>query len=181
LGKSPFEVLYGHAPNHFGIERVEHCAIPGLDLWLKERQTMTELLRQQLLRVQQRMKAQADKHRTERSFSIGDMAWLKLQPYVQSSVASRANHKLSFKYFGPYQIIDKIGLVAYKLALPSCSKIHPVFHVSLLKPVKGNHTPLSSPLPPNNVQMQEPEMVLDRRLKNIGKRTIWQVLVKWKG
>lgn len=60
---------------------------------------MTELLRHQLLRVQQRMKHQTDKHSTERSFEVGDFVWLKLQPYVQSSVAAKANHKLSFRYF----------------------------------------------------------------------------------
>lgn len=71
LGRSPFEVLYGHAPNHFGINGVEHCVVSDLEFWLKERQTMTELLKQQLLRVQQKMKAQADKHRTERMFFYG--------------------------------------------------------------------------------------------------------------
>jgi hypothetical protein len=181
LGKSPFEVLYGHPPGHFGIEGVEHCAIPDLEEWLKERKTMNFLLQQQLLRAQQRMKLQADKHRTERSFEVGEKVWLKLQPYVQSSVAHRASHKLAFKYFGPYLIEDKIGSVAYKLALPSGSKVHPVFHVSLLKKVKGNHNLLSSPLPPSDEDLREPEMILDRRLKNIGKRTIWQVLVKWRG
>jgi hypothetical protein len=127
------------------------------------------------------MKLQADKHRTERSFEVGEKVWLKLQPYVQSPVAHRASHKLAFKYFGPYLIEDKIGSVAYKLALPARSKVHPVFHVSLLKKVKGNHTLLSSPLPPSDEDLQEHEMILDRRRKNIGKRTIWQVLVKWRG
>lgn len=47
------------------------------------------------------MKQQADKGRIEREFSVGDLVYVKLQPYVQTSVATRANHKLSFKYFGP--------------------------------------------------------------------------------
>jgi hypothetical protein len=49
------------------------------------------------------------------------------------SVASRSNNKLSFKYFGPYLILERIDKVAYKLQLPDNSKIHSVVHVSELK------------------------------------------------
>jgi hypothetical protein len=64
---------------------------------------------------------------------VGDWVYLKLQPYTQMSVAPRSNQKLSYKYFGPYLIIQKVGAVAYKLQLPDHSKIHPVIHVSRLK------------------------------------------------
>jgi hypothetical protein len=73
---------------------------------------------------------QADKYRTERNFSPGDMVFLKLQPYVQSSVARRAHHKLSFKFFGPFRVLERISKVAYKLALPKGSSVHPIFHGS---------------------------------------------------
>jgi hypothetical protein len=73
---------------------------------------MVQLLQQRLLRAQQCQKMQVDKHRSERSFEVGDSVYLKLQPYVQSSIATRASHKLSFLYFGPYQIIAKVGAVA---------------------------------------------------------------------
>lgn len=163
LNSSPFEVLYGHAPKHFGIEGVDACAVPDLETWPKDRQTMTNLLQQQLLRAQQRMKHQADKKRTERSFSVGEYVWLKLQPYVQTSVAHRANNKLSFRYFGPYEILSRIGSVAYKLKLPAGSSIHPVFHVSLLKKATGNPPQSVTPFPPDVESVQEPELVLDRR------------------
>lgn len=68
---------------------------------------MVQLLQQQLLRAQQRQKLQADKHGFERSFEVGDSVNLKLQPYVQTWMATRVNHKLSFQYFGPYQVVDK--------------------------------------------------------------------------
>ena len=59
--------------------------------------------------------------------------YLKLQPYVQSSLAARANQKPAFKFFGPFQVISHVEAVAYKLKLPENSVIHPVFHVSQLK------------------------------------------------
>lgn len=115
---TPFEILYGQHPRHLGIDIVDSYAMLDLEVWLKERGVMVKLLQQQLLRAQQRQKAQADKHRSERSFDVGDLVYLKLQSYVQTSIATRASHKLSFRYFGPYQVLAKIGTVAYKLLLP---------------------------------------------------------------
>jgi hypothetical protein len=89
---------------------------------------MNNLIQQQLARAQQRMKVQADKNRTERSFAVGDLVYLKLQPYIQSSLAPRSNQKLAYRFFGPF--LAKVGKVAYKLLLPDHSKIHLVFHVS---------------------------------------------------
>lgn len=55
--------------------------------------------------------------------------------------------KLAKRYYGPYQVIDRTRPMAYKLALPSDSRIHNVFHVSLLKPHKGPLPPTEAPLP----------------------------------
>lgn len=181
LNMSPFQVLYGHEPKHFGIEGVDSCALPYLEVWLKEREQMTELLRQQLLRVQQRMKSQADKHHSERNFEVGDQVWLKLQPYVQTSVASRTNHKLAFRYFGPYEVIKKVGTVAYELKLPPNSKVHLVFHVSLLKKATCTLSYPVSRLPDDTATVKTPELLLNKRLKNKNNRVITQVLVKWEG
>jgi len=101
-----------------------------LEEWLKERDLLTKLIQQQLLRAQQRIKSQADKKRSERIFQVGDLVYVKLQPYIQTMVASRSNQKLSFRFFGPFRVLQRVGRVAYKLDLPPSSKIHPVVHVS---------------------------------------------------
>lgn len=133
LNSSPFVVLYGHEPRHWGIEAPDSCSVSNIESWLTERRVVHDLLRQHLLRAQQIMKKQADKNRTFRQFIVDDMVFLKLQPYIQASVAPRANHKLLFKYFGPFRVTAKVSDTAYRLALPEGSTIHPVFHVSLLR------------------------------------------------
>jgi hypothetical protein len=127
------------------------------------------------------MKAQADKRRSDRQFSIGDYVYLKLQPYVQTSLAPRAHPKLSFRYFGPYKIIDKIGSVAYKLEPPPSSSVHPVFHVSLLKPAPSTKYTVSPDLPDVDDTLQVPAAVLQRRLHPRQDGTVPQLLIKWSG
>ena len=92
------------------------------------------------------MKHQADKKRSEHVFQAGDFVYLRLQPCVQSSLAPCSHHKLCFKYFGPFKVLSEIGAVAYKLELPLTFSIHPVFHVSLLKPVSSSVPAVSARL-----------------------------------
>jgi hypothetical protein len=137
LGRSPFEVLYGYSPRHFGIATSSDAPVTDLNTWLADCELMTEVIRQHLNRAKQRMKKQADMHRSERQFQLNDLVYVKIQPYVQSSLAQRSNQKLSFKFFGPYRILERIGSVAYCLELPVSSSVHPVFHVSQLKKSVG--------------------------------------------
>jgi hypothetical protein len=105
---------------------------------------MQHLIKHNLARAQQRMKYQADKHRQERRFEVGDWVYVKLQPYVQMSVVRRSNQKLSYKYFGPFLILQQVGPVAYKLQMPETSQIHPVIHVSQLKKALSPDTVVST-------------------------------------
>jgi hypothetical protein len=68
LGRSPFEVLYGFPPRHLSIDLDSVAPIPELHKWLEDRELMHSLIKQHLSRAQERMKRQADKGRSERSF-----------------------------------------------------------------------------------------------------------------
>lgn len=143
----------------------------------------TDRLKQHLTVARNRMKIQADKHRIDRQFQVGDQVLLKLQPYTQHTVAKRICPKLAYRYYGPFSVLQKLGAVAYKLDLPATSQIHPVFHVSQLKPFTPNYTPVFTELPTLtdlSVQGTEPLQVLDRRMVKKGHKAIVQVLVRWK-
>jgi hypothetical protein len=127
------------------------------------------------------MKHQADKNRTERSFAVGDFVYLKLRPYVQSSLAPRSHHKLLFKYYGPYEVLERVGLVAYRLALPDSSKIHPVIHVSQLKKAVGANVQVQTALPSPLHIFLVPTRVLQGRLRRQGPVAISQALIQWSG
>ncbi|PHT37368.1 hypothetical protein CQW23_25068 [Capsicum baccatum] len=85
-----------------------------VDRSLAARETIIELLRLHMHRAQQRMKDIADKHRSERLFEISDWVYLKLQPYRQVSLAARTFPKLAAKYYGPYVVDTKVGVLAYR-------------------------------------------------------------------
>ncbi|XP_073359938.1 uncharacterized protein [Aegilops tauschii subsp. strangulata] len=124
----------------------------------------------------------AELNRTERAFQVGEQVLLKLQPYVQKSVASCPCLKLAFKFFGPFSVIARIGPAAYKLELPTDSKIHPVFHVSQLKPFTPNYSPVFSELPvTTDLSTKEtiPVEILDRRMMKKGNAPVIQLQVAW--
>lgn len=92
-------------------------------------------------------------------------------------MAPHANHKLAYKFFGPYTILERVGEVAYRLDLPITSKVHPVFHVSLLRKVlKPTHQVLSQ-LPSPEAAVQVPQKILQRRVIHRVDKKVVQVLL----
>jgi len=105
----------------------------------------------------------ANKKRSDRSFEVKDYVYLKLQPYRQQSISHTSSKKLAAKYYGPYQVIAKVGTVAYRLDLLTSFIIHPVFHVSQLKKHVGNHIVQGSlPIIDHGPPLQ-PRAILERR------------------
>ena len=89
-------------------------------------------IKQNLKVAQNRKKSYADRKRTPREFQAGDHVYLRVR-LKKSSLKMGACAKLAPPYCGPFEVLDRVGLVAYRLVLPSTVKAHNVFHVSLLK------------------------------------------------
>lgn len=115
---------------------------------------------------------------------MGDLVYLKLQPHIQSSVASRSNYKLSFRFYGPFKVLQRVGAVAYKLEFPPSSFIHLVVHVSQLKRHISSTAEVSKDLssvatdPLHIVQLV---YVLDRAWFIRGNSTAARAFIQWSG
>ncbi|KAM1415152.1 hypothetical protein ACFX2I_006845 [Malus domestica] len=179
---TPFEIVYGYPPTQvlpyeFGTARVE-----TVEQSLLERDKVLSVLKNNLEMAQNRMKVQHDKKRTERQFDVGDFVYLKLVPYQLQALSPHSYHKLQPRNYGPYEICEKIGKVAYKLNLPPNTKIHPVFHVSHLKKQLGSKVVPHNVLPQvveDRLAGNTPVAVLARRIYKKGNVAGVQLLVKW--
>lgn len=106
----------------------------------------------------------------------GDKVYL-LRKHIKTK---RLSTKLDFKKLGPFEILEEVGPVNFRLRLPEGSRLHPVFHISLLEPAKGT-TPLATDeelQPENDPDTYEVEKLLDTRTTTRGQQ---EYLVKWKG
>ncbi|XP_019234655.1 PREDICTED: uncharacterized protein LOC109215091 [Nicotiana attenuata] len=106
----------------------------------------------------------------------------RLTGNLKLGIGCFSNCSLTAKFFGPYEVIQKVGPVVYKLKLPSSSRIHPVFHVSQLKKTIGNQNFAAQNPPLCNQEGQmlaEPIAILDRKMVKKGNRASTQVLVQW--
>jgi hypothetical protein len=115
---------------------------------IEHQQQVLQLLKDNLTMAHNCVKQQENQHRSERSFEVGDWIFLRLQPYKQMSLKqANKDNKLSPKYYGPYNVLQKIGTMAYKLDLLASSRVLPVFHVSCLKKVIGDKISVQTILP----------------------------------
>ena len=181
IQKTPFEILYNQPPPIYRPYLTEASSVEAVDRSLQQKQLMIQLLKEHLARAQNRMKQTADKHRTDREFNIGDWVYLKLQPYRQFSVTARPNQKLAAKYYGPYQILKKVGQVAYTLHLPPTAKIHPTFYISQLKKHIGPPPITTTTLPDifDQTTQKYPIALIDKRTVKQHNNAVVQWLIHW--
>jgi hypothetical protein len=136
-------------------------------------------VRERLEQAQQQYKHFYDHKHQDVSFAIGQWVWLHLIHRPFASLDVKGCSKLGPKFYGPFLILEKIGDVAYRLKLPTGTKLHDVFHVGLLKLFKGEppmETPALSPVH-NGRACAEPVTVLRCRLA----RGCRELLMWWKG
>ncbi|WVY97031.1 hypothetical protein V8G54_029182 [Vigna mungo] len=176
---SPFKALYGCDPPLLLKGSTIPSKVQTVNQLQQERDELLRELKDNLCKAQDQNKVQANKHRRAVEFQVGDWVYLKLQPYQLKSLANRPNEKLCPRFYGPYLVQERVGLVAYKLDLPGHSRIHPVFHVSLLKRAIQPTTPVQ-PIPSALTEdlMLEvyPEELHDVRTSSTGDL---EVLLKW--
>ncbi|KAK1414363.1 hypothetical protein QVD17_16561 [Tagetes erecta] len=184
IGMAPFELLYGRkcrAPICW--EEVGEKIIEGPEL-VQITNEKVAIAREKLKEAQSRQKSYADQHRRELEFKVGDHVFLKVSP-CRGVRRFGIKGKLSPRYIGPFEILERVGEVSYRLALPpQLSHVHNVFHVSLLRGY--NYHPLhviSYPLHEIHEDLsyeEEPEAILDRQERVMRKRAIPFVKVLWK-
>ena len=130
---APYEALYGRpCRSPLCWTEVGESSITGPDL-IRDTSEKVSLIRQRLLMAQSRQKNYADVRRRPLEFEVGDHVFLKVM-LKRGVVRFGKRGKLSPRFIGPFEILERIDTVAYRLALPpSMSGVHEVFHVSMLR------------------------------------------------
>jgi len=179
LRATPFEVVYGRPPPALLPYKPGTARTETADALLRSRDEVLAEVRQRLVQAQQISKKYYDATHREMEFKTGDWVWLRLLHRTTKSLDPHAKGKLGPRYAGPFQVLERIGSVAYRLQLPEGARIHDVFHVGLLKAHKGDPPAMPTPLPPiqDGRLLPVPVTALKAQLR----RDIWYILIQWQG
>ena len=181
---SPYEALYG-----------KQCLTPLCWNETGERKLLgpeivkttvdkVNVIRARLKETQDRQKSYVDKRRKDLEFEVEDRVFLKLSPW-KGVVRFGKRGKLSPRYIGPFEIVDRIDLVACRLDLPEdLARVHNVFHISMLrKYISDPSHVLKAPeieLRDDLSYKEQPMQILGREEKEIRNKTISLVKVLWR-
>ncbi|KAL5568841.1 hypothetical protein UlMin_025416 [Ulmus minor] len=181
---APYEALYGRkcrSPIHW--DEVGERKLLGPEI-VQKTVDIVEKIRQRMKTAQSRQKSYADRRRKPLEFAIGDKVFLKVAP-MKGVMRFGKRGKLSPRFVGPFEILERIGDLAYRVALPpAMSGIHNVFHVSMLR----KYTPdPSHVLSYDTLDLRQdltfeelPVKILDREEKELRRKKIRLVKVLWR-
>ncbi|KAG8493033.1 hypothetical protein CXB51_010398 [Gossypium anomalum] len=183
LKMAPYEALYGRkcrTPLYW--TELKENQIYGVDL-IKEIEEKVKVIRDCLKAASDRQKSYADLKRKDIEFQVGDKVFLKVSPWKKVLRFGRKG-KLSPRFIGPYEVIEKVRPVAYRLALPpELEKIHDVFHVSMLRRYRSDPSHVVSlteiELQPDMTYEEEPIKILAREVKQLRNKNVALVKVLW--
>eukprot|EP00253_Pinus_taeda_P026460 PITA_26460 len=182
LKMSPFEVLYGwkcRTPSSWGGPEDKLRLGPDMP---KEMEDMVKRIRANLKAAHDRQKSFTDRKRRFKECQVGDHVYVRIQ-VRKSTLQWSGCAKLAPQYYGLFQILARIGPVAYRLTLPSHIRIDNVFHVSVLE--KYVYDPKHEirwqdiQVEPEGEVLVEPLSILNRREVQLRKRAITQIKVQW--
>jgi ribosomal protein L21E len=184
IGMPPFEALYGRkcrSPSCW--EEVGERKIVGPEL-IQQTEEVVKLIRRKLEVAQDRQRKYADLARRMVEFEEGDKVLLKISPWKGLSRFGKKG-KLSPRYIGPFEVLKRVGKVAYEIALPpSLQQVHNVFHVSLLKRFVPStncvieHEPVE--IQPDLSFEEHPVRITDRKEKVLRNKVVAIVKVLWR-
>ncbi|KAL0545084.1 hypothetical protein IC582_020225 [Cucumis melo] len=183
IGMTPFEALYGKCcRSPVCYDEVGEQRMLGPEL-VQTTNAAIQKIRARMLTAQSKQKSYVDVWRKDLEFDVGDMVFLKVAP-MKGVLRFEKKGKLSPRFVGSFEILERIGPVAYRLALsPSFSTMHDVFYVSMLRRYVADlaHEVDFEPLQINeNLSYEEqPVEILAREVKMLRNRGIALVKVLW--
>jgi hypothetical protein len=133
IGMTPFEALYGHPVRTPVCWGTPSTYTPTPSQLVNESADTVKLIHERLRAAQDRQKKYADPKRRDFQLAVGEHAFLRVSP-TKGVVRFGVKGKLAPRYIGPFLILDRVGPLAYRLALPPpLAGVHNVFHVSQLR------------------------------------------------
>ncbi|KAK8501513.1 hypothetical protein V6N12_041447 [Hibiscus sabdariffa] len=163
---APFEALYGRrCRTPLCWSELGENKILGPQM-IQDTEKLVQIIHDRLKQAFDRQKAYADTKRRDIRYDVGDKVFLKVSPWKKVLRFSRKG-KLSSRYIGPFEILERVGLMAYRLALPpEFDKTHNIFHVSMLRRYRSDPSHVLEPeeveLNPDLSYEEELVMILDR-------------------
>jgi hypothetical protein len=186
-GESPFKVAYGVEPlmpTDLALEQAQVEPLPNQDAedLIAKREQMLEKTKVWLAKAQKRYVDQVNKGRRHVEYEEGKKVWLNVKHFT---LPEGLTPKFMAKYAGPFVIEKRLFEDVYKLTLPPEIKVHPTFHVSLLKPyyedtLRPERKQVLRPPPElvgDHLEYEVEGILKSRNTKRKGK----EYLVKWRG